>query len=426
VFTGEDPQLWRSHCENYFGMYGVEQQLWVRVMSMHFEGPVARWLQSAERQLRHAGWDRLCALLHDRFGHDQHEALIRQLFHIKQSGSVAEYVEQFSKLVDQLVSYESKTNPLYYAMRFVDGLRDEIRQMVMIQRSSTLDSVVMIQRPSTLDSTCSLALVQEEAVESARKKEPRCYELFSNRQAHRLGTQGIHLPKLDKPASTSVADDRRSTKAAQASVPDDKVRVMRQWRRARGLCDKCAEKWVFGHKCSQTVQLNAVQEVFDLFSDDEGQSSGTLSPETNDAGQLCLCLSEAAVLGKEVAMPMKLMGRIQSTNIVILLDSGSSHTFISAKVAANLAGISGLPSSLSVKVANGARLSCTQQIQKAVWHIEGIPFTSDLKIIPLDHFDMVLGYDWLMQFSPMRVHWGSKWLVIPYAGSTVVLHGVLS
>jgi hypothetical protein len=29
-------------------------------------------------------------------------------------------------LVDQLVAYESDANPLYYAMRFVDGLRDDI------------------------------------------------------------------------------------------------------------------------------------------------------------------------------------------------------------------------------------------------------------------------------------------------------------
>jgi hypothetical protein len=36
-------------------------------------------------------------------------------------------VEQFSELVDQLVSYESEANPLYYATRVVDGLRDEIR-----------------------------------------------------------------------------------------------------------------------------------------------------------------------------------------------------------------------------------------------------------------------------------------------------------
>jgi hypothetical protein len=172
--------------------------------------------------------------------------------------------------------------------------------------------------------------------------------------------------------------------------------------------------------------LNALQEVLDLFSDEEGQASGTMSPETDDAGQICLCLSEAGVLGKEATMSMKLLGRIQSSDIVILLDSGSSHTFLSAKVATNLTGTSVLPSTLSVQVANGARLSCTQQIQNVVWHIQGITFTSDLKIIPLDHFDMVLGYDWLMQFSLMRVHWGSNWLVIPYAGSTLVLHGVLS
>jgi hypothetical protein len=34
----------------------------------------------------------VCMLL-DHFGRDHHEALIRQLFHIRQSGSVAAYVE---------------------------------------------------------------------------------------------------------------------------------------------------------------------------------------------------------------------------------------------------------------------------------------------------------------------------------------------
>jgi hypothetical protein len=53
-------------------MYSVEQQLWVCVTSMHLEGPTARWLQSVERQVRHAGWDKFCAMVHDRFGRDQH------------------------------------------------------------------------------------------------------------------------------------------------------------------------------------------------------------------------------------------------------------------------------------------------------------------------------------------------------------------
>jgi hypothetical protein len=60
---------------------------------------------------------------------------------------VAEYAEQFSCFVDQLAAYESSPNPIYYAMRFVDGLREDINSMVMIQRLSTLDAA------------CTLALV---------------------------------------------------------------------------------------------------------------------------------------------------------------------------------------------------------------------------------------------------------------------------
>jgi hypothetical protein len=40
--------------------------------------------------------------------------LIRQLFHIRQQGSVAEYVEQFSVLVVHLSTYEANADPLYY------------------------------------------------------------------------------------------------------------------------------------------------------------------------------------------------------------------------------------------------------------------------------------------------------------------------
>jgi hypothetical protein len=88
----------------YFYMYEVESSLWIKVASMHLEGAAARWFQSAERRLRDASWTEFCAKVHDRFGRDQHEALIRQLFHIRQTSSVSEYVEQFLSLIDQLAA----------------------------------------------------------------------------------------------------------------------------------------------------------------------------------------------------------------------------------------------------------------------------------------------------------------------------------
>jgi hypothetical protein len=39
----------------------------------------------------------------------------------------------------------------------------------------------------------------------------------------------------------------------------------------------------------------------------------------------------------------------------------------------------------------------------AVWSIQGYEFHSNLKVLPLASYDMILGMDWLEAFSPMKV-----------------------
>jgi hypothetical protein len=184
--------------------------------------------------------------VHERFGRDQHEALIYKLFHIHQMSIVCDYVEQFLKLVDQLAAYEASDNPLYYAMHFIDGLRDDIRPMVMIQR------------PSNLDSACALALVQEEALEAGKKKEYRRMD-SSSRFVPKPAFPLPPPPELDKPLNLFVAEDHRGTDVARGTNVDDKFRALRQYHRARGLREKCVEKWVHGHTCAPTIQLHAIQ-----------------------------------------------------------------------------------------------------------------------------------------------------------------------
>ena len=81
--------------------------------------------------------------------------------HIRQTSTVSEYVERFTELVDQLIAYGHSTDPMYYTIRFIDGLRDEIR------------STVPVQRPPTLDTACSLAKLQEEVADPARRRDSR-------------------------------------------------------------------------------------------------------------------------------------------------------------------------------------------------------------------------------------------------------------
>jgi hypothetical protein len=149
-FEDENPKLWKSRCENNVEMYDVEEGIWVKIASMHFEGPVAHWLQSVERRVRIVTWSELCSWIHERFSKDEHELLIRQLYRIKQLGSIQECIDKFCELVDQLHAYNSKVEPLYYTTRFIDGLKDDIKYFIVVQR------------PKDLDTDSYLALLQEE------------------------------------------------------------------------------------------------------------------------------------------------------------------------------------------------------------------------------------------------------------------------
>jgi hypothetical protein len=307
-----------------------------------------------------------------------------------------------------LSAYESEADPLYYAMRFVDGLKEEIKSMVKIQH------------PATLDAACALALVQEEAADSIKKKDHRRGDSGFNRSFSRFVVSG-HAPVMyDKPIVLPPPDDKRTTEVARAGSAEDKMRALRQYRRARGLCDHCAEKWVNGHKCAPTVQLQAIQELMQLFPDDGSESTDSFqtSPDELDS-QLYMALSEAAILGVESAKSMKFVGKIQGHDMLILLDSGSFHTFLRAELASKLTGVTSLQKGLSVQVANGNQVSCKSQLQ-------GLELCSSIKILPLDHYDMILGYDWLEKHSPMKVHWQDRWIAIPYGTTTQVIQGVLS
>jgi hypothetical protein len=107
----------------------------------------------------------------DHFGKDHHELLLRQLFYIRQSGTVSEYVDKFSGLVDQLVAYGHNTDPLFYTV-----YGDDIR------------SAVQLQPPFSFDVACVLTLLQEELADPSQQRELRngihCLEPSWSRRSH--------------------------------------------------------------------------------------------------------------------------------------------------------------------------------------------------------------------------------------------------
>jgi hypothetical protein len=78
-------------------------------------------------------------------------------------------------------------------------------------------------------------------------------------------------------------------------------------------------------------------------------------------GQLCLAISVAAIQGSDAIQTIKFRGEIQGRKVLVLVDSDSSHSFLSLRVTSKLEGVSEMPWPVMVQVADGGRLLCDKQ-----------------------------------------------------------------
>ena len=148
------------------------------------------------------GWRELCAAVWARFEKDQHNHLLRQFFHIRQQSSVADYIKHFDELVHQLRAHDPSFSSALATSRFIDGLREDIR------------TVVMIQKPIDLDTASSLALLQEELTTTTPRRETK-----------RADMTLTFKPQVKYAVSASSSAPSSTQKAPQFSSPDEKKHI---------------------------------------------------------------------------------------------------------------------------------------------------------------------------------------------------------
>ena len=115
---------------------------------------------------------------------------------------------------------------------------------------------------------------------------------------------------------------------------------------------------------------------------------------------------------------------IQNKVMLILVDSGSSHSFISKSFVQQLQ-IPTLPMSpQQVRLANGNILITDQWVPGLEWWSNGHTVQTDMKVLEIPAYDAILGYDWLQTNSPMQCHWAEKTIQFQHNGQQVTLHGI--
>jgi hypothetical protein len=161
-----------------------------------------------------------------------------------------------------------------------------------------------------------------------------------------------HLSRQSRHSSAKTIDDPRSpdsTKPPRNS--DNKLATLKAYRKAKGLCFICGEKWGREHKCGTTVQLHVVQEMLEFCANE--------SVESEDSDVDLMVLSAGTQSATTNSSAIRLPCQIAGQEVVFLLDSGSSHSFVSDRLAPHLTGLCALPRQQQVCIAGGGFCNVT-------------------------------------------------------------------
>ena len=102
-----------------------------------------------------------------------------------------------------------------------------------------------------------------------------------------------------------------------------------------------------------------------------------------------------ALLGSPSSSTMRVLGRINHQELVILIDTSSTHNFLDTSIWMLLKLPISVEESFEVKIANGVLVQTKGACHAVQLKFQGQTFLMDLNVFPLGGCDVVLGTQWL-------------------------------
>lgn len=183
-------------------------------------------------------------------------------------------------------------------------------------------------------------LLQEEVADGACMDGPRQPASRPPDTATRA-PNALPLPPPPPRATPLIgATDRHDTDAATAEA--SKVKTLRDYRRARGLCFKCGERCEHDHTYPTFVQLHVIEELLELFGINTPEDQGASLEEEPPQG-VVMTISLSTLTGSVSPLALQVRSWIQGCEVLMLVDSGNTTSFINERFATNTTGVRPLP-----------------------------------------------------------------------------------
>ncbi|KAL4285207.1 hypothetical protein GQ457_16G013510 [Hibiscus cannabinus] len=120
---------------------------------------------------------------------------------------------------------------------------------------------------------------------------------------------------------------------------------------------------------------------------------------------------------------MKLHIRIGGVQCIALLDSGSTHNFISLAMVKRAGLGMSRRKQLKVSVADGNVMGTLGECPGVTWEVQNQRFKTDFLVLPLKNCDVVLGIQWLSQLGSINWNFSALKMEFSWKGQQICLGG---
>ncbi|MCH87660.1 RNA-directed DNA polymerase (Reverse transcriptase), partial [Trifolium medium] len=393
-------------------------------------------------------WEKLKKSLIARYGGRRLENPFEELSTLRQSGSVEEFVEAFELLSSQVGRLPEEQ----YLGYFMSGLKPHIRRRVRTLNPVTRMQMMRIAkdvedelneedddatRPyskkvggdrSGRNEWAGLSFRSRSGSNPNNKETTRFANSNGSGPNHKAGSSGSSPSSHSSLFSTGRKgeQDRRSTSErwkGVRSIQDDEMAE----RRAKGLCFKCGGKYhPTLHKCPEKALRLLVLGDGEGVNDD-GEIISLETQEKVEEEEDEEVEAECKVIGVLGSMgeynTMKIEGKLKNIDVLVLVDSGASHNFISAKLA-NALGLSITPmAARNIKLGDGHKI-VSQGVCKGVnINLGTMEATVDALVLDLGGLDVILGVSWLCTLGKVMMDWKTLTMQFWSEGKSVTLQG---
>ena len=134
-------------------------------------------------------------------------------------------------------------------------------------------------------------------------------------------------------------------------------------------------------------------------------------------------LSLNSVVGLSEPRTMKLKGEIHGKEVVVFIDCGATHNFISKSVVESLQILRQGTSQYGVVIGSGKQIRGMGVCKGVVLQLQGITIIEDFLPLPLGSTDVILGLKWLATLGEMRDDWRKLTMSFELGGKTVIFQG---